>query len=327
MAGAPRTDAGLIADLGASGLHPLWDRYARITPAAPAPSDTPFIWRWRDIEPFVARAAAEVPMEDAERRALIMAHPAFGGETRTTHGLLSAFTVLEPGDRALPHRHTAAAIRFSTQAEGAVTFVDGRRCEMLPGDLVLTPPWVWHGHVNESGRRTVWFDAADMPLVNGLDANFFDPGDRTEGGAPPEPGKRDASAAPARGFRHPGARTRRLLSEAPMRDDGARVVRYVDPATGGAVTRTLDCYAVRLPSGRTTRARRATWSAIVLVVSGEGTSVVGGERIAWSANDTFTVPHWNWAAHTAAGGEADLFVVTDREARRRLGIAREEVRA
>lgn len=324
MAGVQRPDAGLIADLEAARLHPLWDRYARITPAAPAPSDTPFMWRWKDVAPFAARAAAEVAMEDAERRALILAHPAFGGETRTTRGLLAAFTVLEPGDRALPHRHTAAAIRFSTQAEGAVTFVDGRRCEMLPGDLVLTPPWVWHGHVNESGRRTVWFDAADMPLVNRLDANFFDPGDRTGDGGLSEEGKRDA---PNPVFRHPGEETRRRLSGAPPRDDGARVVRYADPSTGGAVTRTLDCCAVRLSSGRTTRARRATWSAVVLVVSGEGTSEIGGERIAWSANDVFTVPHWTWAAHTATGGEADLFVVTDREAMRRLGMVREEVRA
>ena len=52
----------------------------------------------------------------------------------TTKNLLSVFIVQKSGDRAVPHRHTAAAIRFSTRAEGAATIVNGRRCDMLPGD-------------------------------------------------------------------------------------------------------------------------------------------------------------------------------------------------
>ena len=62
----------------------------------------------------------EVSIDDIERRALIMSHPAFGEETTTTSTLLAAFTVLDPGDHARPHRHTGAAIRFATRAEGAV---------------------------------------------------------------------------------------------------------------------------------------------------------------------------------------------------------------
>ena len=91
---------------------------------------------------------------------------------------IAAFTVLEPGDKAVPHRHTAAAIRFSTRAEGAFTIVNGRRCAMREGDLVLTPPMCWHGHINASGRRTIWFDAANMPAICALDASFFEPGSR-----------------------------------------------------------------------------------------------------------------------------------------------------
>src|SRR6185503_10744614 len=124
------------------------------------------------------RAAKEVAIEDVERRALILANPAFDGQTATTANLIGAFTVLEPGDHAVPHRHVAAAIRFSTRAEGAVTIVNGRRCEMKEGDLVLTPPMCWHGHINESNHRTVWFDAANMPAICMLDASFFEPGTR-----------------------------------------------------------------------------------------------------------------------------------------------------
>jgi gentisate 1,2-dioxygenase len=71
-----------VAELESKNLHPLWDRYQRITPIKPQPQDAPFIWRWRDVEPLLQRSVGEVSINDIERRALIMAHPAFGAETR-----------------------------------------------------------------------------------------------------------------------------------------------------------------------------------------------------------------------------------------------------
>src|SRR5438270_4654774 len=177
MARKQRSDAPFIAELEAANFHPVWDRFKKITPLRPQAADAPFIWRWLDMEPLLKRAVAEVPIEDIERRAIIMVNPAFGGETVTTSNLIAAFTVLDPGDRARPHRHTFSAIRFATRAEGAATIVNGRRCDMHEGDLILTPPMCWHGHINESDRRIIWFDAANIPLVRGLDANFFEPGD------------------------------------------------------------------------------------------------------------------------------------------------------
>src|SRR5258708_35033116 len=202
-------------------------------------------WRWRDIEPFTARAAEEVGIEDVERRALILANPAFGGETVTTQNLIGAFTVLEPGDKAVPHRHTAAAIRFSTRAEGAVTIVNGRRCEMREGDLILTPPMCWHGHINETDHRIIWFDAANIPLLRTLDANFFEPGDpkandfwQVDEGEEriwTEPGLVGADIGRAvehsPKYHYAGESTRRLLAALPAGPDGARTVRYVNPST------------------------------------------------------------------------------------------------
>src|SRR6202165_566099 len=173
----PRADGDFIAQLEAANLHPLWDRFRTLTPVKPQAKDPPLIWRWRDIASFADRAVGEVKIDDVERRALILVNPAFGGETVTTSNLIAAFTVLEPGDRARPHRHTGAAIRFATRAEGAATIVNGRRCEMQAGDLILTPPMCWHGHINESDRRIIWFDAANMPLIRAVDAHFFEPGD------------------------------------------------------------------------------------------------------------------------------------------------------
>ncbi len=338
MNDAQRPDAGLIAALERANIHPLWDRYKKITPVAPKPRDAPFRWRWSDVAPFADRAAAEVPVEDVERRALIMVNPAFGGETATTGNLLAAFPVLEPGDHARPHRHTAAAIRFATRAEGAVTIVNGRRCEMKEGDLILTPPMCWHGHVNEGRARTVWFDAANMPLICGLDASFFEPGQHgdnkfwtvdegeerlwAEAGLAPTALPR---AVQSPKYRYPGEATRRLLASARAGDDGAKTIRYVHPETGGPVMTTLDCYAVRLEQGSATRPKRSTHNAVHLVVSGEGRSTIGEREFEWSAHDVFTVPHWTWARHESRGGSADFFVVTDRAVFEKLDLVRDEL--
>jgi gentisate 1,2-dioxygenase len=311
-----RRDSSLIQALEQSHLHPLWDRYKRITPVEPKAKDAPMHWRWRDIEPFTERAAKEVGIEDVERRALILVNPAFGGETVTTQNLIGAFTVLEPGDKAVPHRHTAAAIRFATRAEGALTIVNGRRCEMKDGDLVLTPPMCWHGHINQGSRRTVWFDAANMPAICSLDASFFEPGTRHD--------ERfwDVGDEGAFEYRFAGEEMRRRLAEASPGPDGAQTVRYT--RHNGSVMPTLDLFLSRIT--QPTRMKRATYNAICLVAAGEGRSTVGGQVFEWSRHDVFTVPHWNWASHEATGGgAADLFVVTDRAIYERLDLLREEL--
>lgn len=334
-----RPDADLIRSLEAAHYHPLWDRYKRITPIAPRERDRPMHWRWHDFEPLAGRAAREVPIEDVERRAIIMTNPAFGGDTVTTSNLIAAFTILEPGDHAVPHRHTAAAIRFATRAEGAVTIVNGRRCEMKPGDLVLTPPMCWHGHINESDRRTYWFDAANMPLVCGLEASFFEPGSRQDEAfwkvdegderlfrsAGLAPANAPAPAPQSQKYRYPGEDTRRMLDAVAPGPDGAKTLRYVNPATGGPVMPTLDCYATRLVRGTATRPTRSTWNAVVLVVSGAGRSTIGDRTFEWSQHDVFTVPHWTWAAHAASSADADLFLVTDRSVYEALDLARSEM--
>ena len=101
-------------------------------------------------------------------------------------------------------------------------------------------------------------------------------------------------------------------------------MRYINPQTGGAVMPTLDCYAVRLAKGVATRARRATWNAVCLVVAGEGRSTIGEHTFEWSQHDVFSIPHWSWVSHQASTPGADLFLVTDREVYARLDLLREE---
>jgi gentisate 1,2-dioxygenase len=90
-----------------------------------------------------------------------------------------------------------------------------------------------------------------------------------------------------------------MLAAMPPGADGARTIRYVNPATGGAVMPTLDCYAMRLAKGVGTRPKRGTYNMICLVVSGHGRSTIGDSSFEWSQNDVFTIPHWTFAAHQA----------------------------
>src|SRR5947207_13163750 len=164
---------------------------------------------------------------------------------------------------------------------------------MKEGDLVLTPPMCWHGHINESGRRTVWFDAANMPAICALDASFFEPGTRHD--------ERfwEVGSEGSGEYRFPGVEARAELAEAPLGPDGARMHRYTK--NGGAVMPTLDLYLKRIDEP--TRAVRTTWNAVCLVVCGEGRSTVGEKNFAWAGHDVLTIPNWTWAEHEAGGGE------------------------
>src|SRR3989449_4939542 len=52
------------------------------------------------------------------------------------------------------------------------TSVDGVRCAMEPGDLIITPPMRWHDHGREGSEPVVWLDGLDIPLVRSVDASW-----------------------------------------------------------------------------------------------------------------------------------------------------------
>jgi gentisate 1,2-dioxygenase len=333
---APADYSSLIAALAEANAQPLWDRYMGLVPREPRPADAPHIWRARDMQPLIERAVREVSMDDAERRVLLLTHPAFGGSVATTTNLSGGLQIIEPGERAPAHRHSLSAVRFVMSGSGAVTIVDGKRCPMEEGDLILTPTWTWHEHVNEGSCRMVWFDGLDVPLAKYLDSVFlqFGPAGRPDddlarvpdevfdNGDPLPPG-----ALPAAGyspqFRYPWASALRALQKLPARPDGSKLLRYTNPVTGGAVIPTLDCYLHELGAGRATTAIRSTSNAICVVAQGEGETRIGDELIEWTRGDVFTLPHWKWISHRAAG-TARLFLMSDRELMARMGYLREE---
>ena len=331
--------ASLISALGAVGSQPLWDRYHRLTRREPSAADKPWHWPWSVMEPLVSRAAKEVSLEDAERRVLLFANPAFPESAATTTNLSSGLQTLLPGELARAHRHTLQAIRFVLEGSGAVTSVNDERCPMSEGDLILTPSWTWHEHAHPGKQRVVWFDGLDLPLCRHLDTVFFElAGDARANVDPPPtraaplragasvllPDGSDARAPHPSRFRYARERAWQCLRDATPAPDGSRLLRYVNGASQGAVLPTLDCYLLAPATGRATRRTRSTSNAVCVVAQGSGGSRVGDTDIAWKKRDVFSVPHWNWVSHSAASDDAVIFMMTDRELLASMGYLREE---
>ena len=110
---------------------------------------------------------------------------------------------------------------------------------------------------------------------------------------------------------------------APRSPDGARRVRYVNPATGGATMSLLDCHLAQIDKDVETVRFRTTANAVCLVCEGSGTTRVGDDTLHWETHDVFSLPHGNWITHRA-NETATLFVVTDRDALRRLDLLKEQ---
>jgi gentisate 1,2-dioxygenase len=304
----------------------------------PARREAPRLWRWADLAPLLEAATVEASdMATAERRVLTLVNQdVFGADdyVATTTNLSANFQIILPGERAPSHRHTMNALRFVVEGEGAVTIVDDKPCPMAERDMILTPAMCWHEHTNPGGKRVIWLDVLDGPLIRQLDVVAFE----RKRVAPPPPLPDDgAFAAPglmpagvpenpphSPMFRYPWTTARAALDASAPLADGSRKLRYVNVATGGPVMSLLDCFLVGLAPRKATRAYRTTSNAVCFVAEGAGASRIGDAKLAWTRNDLFTLPHGNWISHEAAAGGAILFVGTDREILRRLDLLADE---
>jgi gentisate 1,2-dioxygenase len=126
-------------------------------------------------------------------------------------------------------------------------------------------------------------------------------------------------------FRYPWAEACAALARMPEDSDGSRLLHYVNPFSGGPVMSLMDCYLLALPKSGATRRRWTSASTVAVAAEGAGESTVGEDKIAWSRNDVFTLPRKSWVSHQAASGGAKLFLTTDREVMRRLGLLEEKL--
>ena len=129
------------AALAEKNLVPLWPSLRSVLPPGkPAIRTLPTCWPYQGLRPLLMRAGELTPIEKAERRVLVLANPGHGLEKmQASSTIYLGMQLLNPGERAPSHRHTPNAVRMIVEGEGAYTTVEGERCPMSRGDLILTP--------------------------------------------------------------------------------------------------------------------------------------------------------------------------------------------
>jgi gentisate 1,2-dioxygenase len=306
------------AGLQAAGLDAPWTRPGPLIQEKASRTQA-HLWRWSAIEPLVRRGPEFMkPGRGAERRVIRLDNPGVPERT-STHTISTAVQYLLPGEVAPAHRHTPIAIRFMLHGEGAYTTVDGVKCVMRRGDVVVTPSMAWHDHGNEGREPVLWTDGLDSPVVRYLENLSMEP-------YPEE--RQPVGAEAARRFHFPwsGAHAA-LLAKAGEKGDPFDdvIVEYTDPATGRSLVPTVGCYLQMLRPGVRTRAHRQTSSAVYHVVEGRGFSVIDGVRLDWGPGDFLAVPPRALHAHgSAEEAPAILFSFQDVPLLTALGLYRME---
>lgn len=325
-------------------LTPLWTDERGILPSSPRPRAVPWLWRGADVL-RMARAAGElVPLDrGGDRRAMGLTNPGLGGRPHATPTLWAAVQWLNGHETAPAHRHAYQAVRFVIEGHGAYSTVQGDRVSLERGDFVINPPWLWHDHGSDASEPSIWMDGLDIPLVNYLNANFFEDGaeraqavTHTHNASVLKYGigqLRPAWEPPMPSFsplaRYPWETTERALRNlasvaASPFDDVA--LEYTSPHTGRPVMLTMTAWIQMIRPGIHTQAHRQVNSSVYYVFEGSGYSVVNGVQYDWQQGDFFVVPSWAWHEHrnTSASERAILFSIQDTPVMTALGMYREE---
>lgn len=327
------------------GTGALWTVANKIEPWEPVSTSLPMLWRYRDLREDVLRALDLVTPEQAGRRVVYLENPGRSDVVAAVGWLYSGLQVMKPGECASSHRHSASALRFIMEGQGAFTNVDGHKLTLERNDFVLTPNGTWHEHgVAEHGTICIWQDGLDIPLMNALEANFYevhpdlnqavsfpiDDTTATWAGSGLRPQGHEWSKRYSPMLKYEWAPTYEALAALSRVSDGSPydgiIMDYVNPVTGGPVMPTIGAQMQLLRPGEHTKAHRQVGSFVYQCAKGSGYSVIGGKRFDWQERDIFVVPAWMWHEHANASETEDacLFAFHDLPVMKSLGLYREE---
>ena len=304
----------LYGKLGAVRMGAGWAKPTPSLWAEPKKTFLPFVWSYAKAKGALDAAGRLINTELAERRNLILQNPA--GDYATSRTIVAAYQMIMPGEKARSHRHTPNALRLIIDAEpGAYTIVNGEKLTMMPGDVVLTPNWCWHGHGNEGGACAYWLDVLDVPLVQLLEPMFFEPH--------PDDFEKESVVANASPMYFSWADTQGRLAEAGARSNW----QPAEIALGGlgrekSALATMALSMIELKPKQSTAPRKVMANSVFGVANGSGTTEAGDARLSWSRGDVIVVPAWQSHVHRSDEG-AVLFRVTDEPVMEKLGFLRE----
>lgn len=319
-------------------LRPLWEveddlGNERIDPAAA-------IWRWEDIQTVIDSIEADVPINDLppgfRRRVAVPINSAHA----ISNSIYVGVQTVSPGETAPSHRHSANALRFTIDgSEDMKTVVAGEEFPMEDNDLITTPQWEWHDHVNDSDETAAWLDVLDLPFV--LDSlnsrQVFEnheldrqPVTKTQGywdsqygrGRPADEKSDGTIPGPFEGIREATPPYRfgwddmletlhqRVENDDPDPHDGYSL-SYVNPATGKPPLFPTMSFRAQLLNEGPTNPHFHNATEVYFVIEGGGATHVGDEVLSWSQWDIFVVPP-NEPHHHEPDDEAILLGISDR---------------
>ncbi|MCL6562827.1 MAG: cupin domain-containing protein [Firmicutes bacterium] len=328
--------------LASHDVAPLWTVFRQLLTPTPKPRAVPHHWRWATLRPLLDEALRLVPIEEAERRVLVLENPRLKGESAITSTLYAGLQIIGAGETARAHRHTANALRFVLEGEGAFTAVNGERAPMQRGDFIITPVWTWHDHGNQGSAPVVWLDGLDLPAAQALAAIFFEPFQEVQ--QPPAVPEDDSRWRWGQGLRptfesapglyspirrYPYLIARESLARLAATTKGSPydgiMLQYMNPLNGGPAMPTIDAFLQWLPPRASLTSHRHTGSTVYCAVEGRGILEVDGIEYQWEPNDVMVVPSWAPHRHRNPHSEpAILFSFTDAPLLRPFGLYREE---
>ena len=328
--------------LSERAMVPLWPLMRDALPYdKPHRSCSPHVWKWSEVRPNLLKAGDLTPMEKAERRVLILANPGLGlDKLRATPSIFIGMQLILPGEAAPTHKHSPSAVRMVIEGKGGWTIVQGERCPMEKGDLILTPSGLWHEHGHDGSEPVIWMDALDLPAVAGLEASYAVEGNIQnvhEDLDSSQTRYRRAGLVPYASlnarkpdypmFRYPWKDVREALGSLATVTPRNKAVQlaYVNPETGAECMPVLGFSAIMLRPGETLRPNRRSSSAVLHCIEGSGDANVDGVLLKFEDSDVVAIPtHADVEiANRSTTKPAWLFQVDDAPMQRKLGFFEE----
>lgn len=323
--------------LKAQNLVPLWPSLrALLPPTKPRPLTRATHWSYAAIKPLLMQAGELTPIEKAERRVLVLANPGHGLEKmQASAAMYLGMQLLLPGEWAPAHRHTPNAVRMVVEGEGAWTTVDGEKCPMRRGDLILTPTGLWHEHGHDGTEPVIWLDVLDLPLMYYMETSYHVNGERqavtpgrgdtvyARGGLVPTPVfQRSAKAYPM--LRYPWVEARAALTALAQDQPALDAVQltYSNPETGRDVQNILGFYALMLRPGQTLRLPARSPALVLHAIEGSAEVQVEQQTFTLKEADTCCAPGYTPVElrNLSATEPAFVFMADETPLHKKLGV-------